>query len=377
MPTESQNGHVATDHSVQKGSHNSVKKPIQLSEYMSKGPRETTTMVSKTPSTDNLPPSQANKNISNRRVIQNLDILKYIISTMAGKDKLAKLIKYTIDLIRIHVLSSEPSNHYHNHNHTRLLLKPLVFFTTLLRSIISPSSADWVSQQLSIFRYALRFGGTPFRIIDMVETISNQYKKHGLDPYQWNKFLLSESTIRDGADIYYGIFDELDMLYKLKLLSLQNSNSQKIYQTVTKHESIAWGIDILLNLNQNYKLLQINHKTQVELTIKLQTQRLLTSTTNSHHNASSSPSPSSLIEEFSLYEKTESIRLKLIELQNDAKLIKLDLARLSMDLIANSSDLFHWDRYLPRGSYAAMSLISGSFNIYKYWCVSKKHLETI
>lgn len=344
----------------------SAKKPIQLDGYIAKGPRETTTVVSKTPSQDNLSQSHYNslqsleKNNSNRKMIRNLDVLKYIISTMAGKDKLAKIIKYIIDLIRLRLLSTHSSS-----KHAGLLLKPLVFATNILRSTITLSSANWVSQQLSIFRYALRFGGTPFRIIDMVKKVSNQYMKIGLDPYQWNRFLLDDSTIQDGVDIYYGIFDELDMLYKLQILSNENS----LYPTVIKHETIAWEIDIILNLNKVYKSLHENHKKQVELNVKLQTQALLTST--SHQKSSS------LIQEFSLYEKTESIKSKLNVLQNDAKLIKLDIARLSMDLLANSSDLFHWDRYLPRGSYAAISLISGSFNIYKYWCVSRKHLENI
>lgn len=356
MSTETESNPFDNEHS---STVDSIKKPILLDDSTHNGPRETTTLVSKTPSTDNIPIHKHLQETTFKPLIQNLDVLKYIISTMAGKDKLAKVTKCIIDLIRLRLLSSTTTV---SSKQVMVLLRPLIYLTNFIRSIITLSSANWVSQQLSIFRYALRFGGTPFRIIDFMRKISHQYNKSGLDLNQWNQFLINEATIQDGVDIYYGIFDELDMLYKLKLIS-----NKKLHPVVVKHEAISWEFDILLGLKKNYKLLQVNKQKQVELNVKLQTHNLLTSSTGDKN--------SSLTQEFALFEKADSIKSKLQELQNDSKLIKLDLGRLFMDLMANSTDLFHWDQYLPKGSYAALSLVSGSFNIYKYWCVSRKQLE--
>lgn len=339
-----------------------VKKPILLdADSNTHAHKETTTVVSKTPSMDNLAQNSVPK-INVKPLVKKLDVLKYIISTMAGKDKLAKVIKCIIDLIRIRILVFRRTD---KPQKIALLWKPLFHIAQYIRSNLDISSANWVSQQLGIFRYALRFGGTPFRVIDFIKTIKSQYQKVGLDWNQWNQFLLNDKTIQDTVDIYYGIFDELNFLYKLKLLS-----NKTLHLAVVKHEAISWEYDILLGLKRNYKLLQENKQKQIELNVKLQTHNLLTASTSS-----SSLKPSTLTQEFALYEKGEFIRNAMNELKYEAKLIKLDLARLSMDLLANSSDLFHWDKYLPRGSYATLSLISGSLNIYKYWCTSQRQLQ--
>lgn len=347
------------DNTLSEVSADTIKKPIVLDDPTPITPNETTTVVSETPSSDNL----AHMNQTTNKftpLVKKLDVLKYIISTMAGKDKLAKVIKCIIDLIRLRLLSAPSSTNIKN---VILLAKPLVYLTNLIRSIITLPSANWVSQQLGIFRYALRFGGTPFRIINMAKTLSHQYEKNGFDIKQWNQFLLKDETLQDGIDLYYGIFDELNFLYKLKLLS-----NKRLLPTVVKHEAISWEYDILLGLKKNYNLLQENKKKQIELSVKLQTQNLLTSSQSQQNS-------SSLSQEFAIFEKTEAIKSLLANLQYEQKLIKLDLARLSMDLLANSSDIFHFDQYLPKGSYAAISLVSGSFNIYKYWCVSRKQLQ--
>lgn len=337
---------------------NTSRKPIILDEFESKMSHEITNTVTKTPSIENL------NQITNNEIkplVQRIDVMKHIISTMAGKDKLAKIIKCVIDLIRLYILS--PNNRITGYKQKFLPFKIIIYFVGLMRSILTVSSTKWISQQLNIFRYALRFGGTPFRTIDFMSCLANHYEKHGLSWKEWKKYILNEDTIQGVVDIYYGVFDELDLLYKLKILS-----NKKLYPIVTKHETIAWEYDILLGLKKNYKLLQANRQRQIELNLKLQTHNLLL---NSPENSKQS----SLSEEFALIEKARAMQNLLNELKYEQKLVKLDLARLTMDLLANSSDLFHWDRFLPKGSYAALSLVSGSFNIYKYWCVSKKQLE--
>lgn len=334
------------------------RKPIILDESDSKVSHEITNTVTKTPSAENL--NQFTNN-EVKPLIPKVDIMKHIISTMAGKDKLAKIIKCVIDLIRIYILSPNKSNITHKQKFSPFKL--IIYFVGLIRSVLSVSSSQWISQQLSIFRYALRFGSTPFRVIHFVSRLANQYEKHGLSWKEWNKYLVKTDTLQNIVDIYYGVFDELDFLYKLRILS-----NKKLYPIVVKHEAISWEYDILLGLQKNCKLLKENRQKQIELNLKLQTQNLLL---DSPENSKQS----SLSQEFALFEKAGAMKNLLNELKYEQKLIKLDLARLSMDLLANSSDLFHWNRFLPRGSYAALSLVSGSFNIYKYWCVSKKQLE--
>lgn len=336
----------------------SQRKPIVLDNDESKSSHETTNTVAKTPSVENI--NQIAKN-ERKNSVQNLDVMKHIISTMAGKDKLAKLIKCVVDLIRIYILS--PNKNIIRCKQKFPPFKIVVFFIRLIRSVLTVPSTQWISQQLGIFRYALRFGGTPFRVVDFIQSLTSQYEKYGLSWKEWNKYMLREETMRKVVDIYYGVFDELDFLYRLKILS-----NKKFYPIVQRHEAISSEYDILLGLKKNYKLLHENKQRQIELDLKLQTHNILL-------NSPEDSKQSSLSQEFALFEKADAMKNLLNELKYEQKLIKLDIARLLVDLLTNSSDLFHRDGFLPKGSYTALSLVSASFNVYKYWCVSKRQLE--
>lgn len=265
---------------------------------------------------------------SSTKKTRNIDILRYIFGTVDGKDKLVKLLKCILDLLNSGLFVSSPRTSYS-------LARPLLIIFHMLKKMvprISKARASFISQQLSIFRYILRFGGTPFRVSNFVKKVRH------LNLSNYQKQLINESTLQEVIDIYYGVFDELDLLYKLNFW-----NNSKIYDFVVKQEALSWQADILLNLKQNYFKLQ---------NIKRKNSQVLKS-------------------------NLEGKELKLEDLSLERMYAYLDLMRLSFDCVANIIDMTNVERQLPRGTYPALSLISGTCGFIKLWLSTRKQLEQI
>lgn len=144
--------------------------------------------------------------------VRNIDILKYLIGTIAGKDKVAKIIKSLLDVLR---------------------KLTIVFQNFKLNNIKTITS---IASQLSIFRYLMRFGTSPYKISFFIKRIINN-----------KNVLINRSLFEDSLDIYSTIFDELSLLYKLTILK-----NKKIGQFVSRQETWATEIDSLNNLRTAY-----------------------------------------------------------------------------------------------------------------------------
>ena len=310
----------------------------------------------------------------NRQAIRNLDVLKHIISTVAGKDKLVKIIKNLLDLFKLvllkastKIIQNDPEivRYYtkvfpHNRNWRLLMAHPLNLLKILLISTFKTfeQKITFINSQLGLFRYILRFDLSVSGIVPFVRKIYNicRCQNNGTGE---KLLLINESLFQDFLNIYYSIFDQLDLFYKLKLWS-----NESFYSVVAKHEAISWQLDILLGLKNNYFKLQSLERKQLELEIQSKIKKQALQLYNKSNNSSPSPSP----------EMELDIQNQMSQMNFDIRLVKLDLTRLIFDLSANTTDVL--DIKVPSGTYNVLSLSSGIIGFIKIWINTTKELST-
>lgn len=289
------------------------------------------------------------------RVVRNLEILRYLIGTIAGSDKLSKVAKYALDVIRAIVISRPNS-----------VLARLISLIPNFRS-----KATYASSLLSTYRYLLRFGHTPFALSKLFDKLKTSIK----DPSKANKIWMNEDALTDILDLYYGVFDELDTLYRLRVW-----HNPKVYSKVVTHQCWAWEASILLGLKNNFiQLDSIKFKiTQLEVQLRVRNHAMQLSA--SIHDQR--PRPDSVVRRQLLQDLNKNGETSEREQENERQLQQLryqklttylDIVRLSFDCAANLSDLLHIP--VPAYTYSVLSLGSGVTGLYKMWINAAKALS--
>ncbi|SCV03779.1 LAME_0H13146g1_1 [Lachancea meyersii CBS 8951] len=333
-------------------------------------------------------------------VVRKIDILQAVFNTLGGKDKLAKILKYVLDLLKLFVGRSRASittwdpqvlQHYSkvlSQLNMRLMLKhPVTIFKIVTVACLRnfESRASIISTSLSLFRQILRFGGTPFRVVAMCQKISSTLHQisaskqsnllqksaptssHALAVV--NKVWLNESSLADFIDLYYGIMDELALLHKFKLW-----NHATLFQWVSKHEALSWYYDIMLGLKNNWVALQDLNRAQLELEIQIQVKKRALELSSRLQDRAASPIKQQLLQDLQASNNGNTIVLERIhELERERKTVMLDLVRLSFDFLADSTDVFNLKT--PPGTYALLSLASGLTGFVKLWGNAKRELS--
>lgn len=321
----------------------------------------------------------------NHKVVRSIDILQYLINSLAGKDKLAKILKYSLDLLRLLIHKSRNSMTkwdptilvYYKKvlkdlNFNMLLKHPITIIKVLLVAIFEnfESKADFVSQQLSLYRYILRFGGTPFRLVKMFQKV----QKSQFDVEKIERIWFNEASLTDFFDLYYGICDEMVLLHKLKVWSHPG-----LYSWFSRHESISWQYDILLNLKNNWLQLQSIQTKILELQIQSQvrTRALKLSANLQGSSGYSSPIRKQLLRDLNNGNEWNGndieIKQRLDQLKDEKFIAYLDMTRLTFDCLANSTDIFNLK--VPPGTYGILSLSSGFTGLIKLWINARKELS--
>ncbi|GAV55135.1 hypothetical protein ZYGR_0AS04590 [Zygosaccharomyces rouxii] len=291
-----------------------------------------------------------------KRVVRNLEILEYLIGTIAGTDKFSKVAKYTLDVIKAIVISRPNS-----------VLARLISLIPNFRS-----KATYASSLLSTYRYILRFGYTPFALSKLFDRLKGSIR----DPSKANKIWMNEDALNNVLDLYYGVFDELDTLYRLKVWQ-----NPKVYIRVVTHQCWAWEAFILLGLKNNFKQLNSikSEITQLEVQRRVKSHAMQLSA--SLHDQG--PRPDSFVRQQLLQdlnknsetaEKEQENERQLQELRHQRLITYLDIARLSFDCAANLSDLLHIPG--PAYTYSVLSLGSGVTGLYKMWINAAKALSS-
>ncbi|GME81508.1 unnamed protein product [Ambrosiozyma monospora] len=240
--------------------------------------------------------SLVNSNASNLKLPKNFDVTFNTIKLLGGKDKLGKVVQYTLKILFIYSSKLRNSSYLSNYtskdfiktlsavvttaadptstaatskqqpssNLINLLLKILnnpKSFSVFLLSQFESRFAGLVSC-LSIYRQMLRAGTIPFRLINLFKKLQSTIsvltnskittlaKSQLLKKQWWNI-----GTLDFAASLYYAWFDESLLMFKFGVLD--KVNFANYYQKSVFHESFSWYLCILIELKQKIDKLRI------------------------------------------------------------------------------------------------------------------------
>lgn len=310
-------------------------------------------------------------------IIDNMEILQYLVNSLSGKDKIAKVLKYILQIIKIFITKFIKNRKFINNG--QIKLTPLYNLQNLKNVILQPNllicllfsktnqKLSYVIDQLGTYRYILRFGNSPFLIYNMMKNCSKlwNYKDSNSSLQQTfiNEFC-NETTFRDLINLYYTICDELVLLHKFKIWS-----NPSLYGTIIKHECWTWQTDILFSVKDLLiKLSDLQNK-EIEYTIQLQVKQRATQLYANKDKSLVSPIRKQLLHDLRNFNDIDNeniiINRKLKQIKQEIRFVYLDLIKLSFDGCANSLDIFNIST--PPLVYPLLSLGSGLTSLIKMW----------
>lgn len=213
-----------------------------------------------------------------------MDILWGMLNTIVGKDKMAKVGQYTLRLLLYHAsksqeyLSDESINidvinlRYYDRTAKLSLLQNflkhpanflrivIILFCSIFSSRLTPLVGG-----LAMYRQFLRFGKTPFRVRTLTRQISATVTKDNKIELSKVRDLMTRKTLGDLFSLYYGVHDEILLLFKLKFFT-----SKSLQQYAARHESRAWYYETLLALYNTYERLQQLSQQEMDMRIQIQ-----------------------------------------------------------------------------------------------------------
>ncbi|OBA27158.1 hypothetical protein HANVADRAFT_6447 [Hanseniaspora valbyensis NRRL Y-1626] len=293
-----------------------------------------------------------------QRQLTRFQILLKIFKTTTGKDKIAKLIKYFLELFALTLSKYSPYKFLQTKktgldlmNFPRLSFDPAeaIFKSQLVKlnksNTVFFGSEGFVTflanaaKQMAFFRHSLRFGWTYFNSIELYKQIS---AKKDLTK---NFFQFNESDFLLILELYYNVVDDLLYLHKLKIW-----NNASLKNELDKHDARSWYYQIIYSLKTKY----VEYKELNDFILKKEIKRdmLLENKDN-------------LINKYD----DAAFLHELDQLYKELDLVKLDLYRLGCDFAADSIDVFNLR--VPKGSYAFFSFISGILGFKKLWLSNK------
>ncbi|KAA8903118.1 hypothetical protein DIURU_002546 [Diutina rugosa] len=227
------------------------------------------------------PPSSPEPELTPPKQVSNWDVWWKILNTILGKDKLAKFGQYLLRLVLYHAHTTQTylsdatmnidiiNSRYNDSSKKLDLLKNFIKHPQNFMSIVLIFVSDrFISRfsgfvgGLSMYRQFLRFGKTPFRIRDIMEEVQTAFRKQDLSMIYNLKFL--DEVIA----LYYGIFDELMLLFKLRFYT-----SKRIQGYAARHESLAWYYMTILALYNTYHKLSSLSQREIDLKVQIEVKR--------------------------------------------------------------------------------------------------------
>ena len=320
--------------------------------------------------------------------VESMEILQYLMNSLSGKDKTAKVIRYILQLLRMFTTKFVARNRrkfgsletlskgYNFQVLKQILIQPRLLSFLVFRSI--DRKLEYVISQLGTYRYILRFGSSPFLLYDLIKkmkSVLSLSRKKGISPQRSLCTVFgNESSVRELVNFYYTICDELVVLHKLKLWK-----NDALYNTIERHEALTWQFDIVFSFKDLWVKMEELQRKEFEYSIELQVkERAATLYGDSFRDMHRSPIRKQLMHDLH-NEKEEygtssvNLRKKLEAIRLDKKLLYLDLVKLSFDACANSIDVFHFDT--PAIVYPVLSLGSGIAGLIKLWKQAEQDIK--
>lgn len=319
-------------------------------------------------------------------VVENLEIIRYILNSLSGKDKSAKILKYILEIVKLFIGNFIRRNQranidvkgsiirYNFQNLKKYLLQPKFFLLILFTRI--NQNLNYITTQLGTYRYILRFGNSPFLVYNFIQKLKQIWsfdKTTKTFPQNCLELYGNEASLREILDLYYTVCDEMVVLYKFKVWS-----NPQLYNTITRHETLAWQYDILFSLKDVWFKLNDLKRKEMEYTIQLQVKEKAIAyyTKNMGHHTNMSPIRKQLLHDVkNSYEygnEDDILKNKLENIKRDKNMAYLDLIKLSLDGCCNSIDVFYLKA--PKVVYPLLSLGSGITSFVKLWFEAKDNL---
>ncbi|GMG41191.1 unnamed protein product [Ambrosiozyma monospora] len=376
--------------------------------------------------------SLVNSNASNFKLPKNLDVTFNTIKLLGGKDKLGKVVQYTLKILFIYSSKLRNTNYLSNHtsedfikalstiatsaadspsttatskqqqqpsNLINLLLKVLnnpKSFSVFLLSQFESRFAGLVSY-LSVYRQMLRAGTIPFRLMNLLKKLQSSAsvltnskltmpaKSQLLKKQWWNI-----GTLDFAASLYYAWFDESLLMFKFGVLD--KVNFANYYQKSVFHESFSWYLCILIELKQKVdKLRIVKAKEQSVLLgheVKHKAKKLAARLKSSEAQAGSIETTVELdvpdrnndvianVQNSNNSENASDVDNdeELIKLQNLKKEVLLDIIKLLCDFSYDTVTVFKLEKWCPEQLQLAFGLGAGVLSFYKVWDAEKQDM---
>lgn len=265
-----------------------------------------------------------------KKKIQLLDIILGMISRIAGKDKIAKLIQYSLNIFKVFLIKSRG----YIIESKSLKFNPVKALTRLIiaNSMLLEQKITFVASQISSFRYAMRFGTSPFLIYKFLTRLQQTFYSKDLSFQKLTSTFLNLKFLGEANDVYYQIFDELEFLFKLKVFTNPEASD-----FVSKQAAIGWMIDILLTFKNKYYALQENKYKQQDLRISMQVRAKASELSAKFLNNNNFRNE--LLKEFSS-KNNNNLELHLASLKQEETELYLDIVKNSCDFTCDFIDLF-------------------------------------
>lgn len=317
--------------------------------------------------------------------VSNFDIFWKMLNTIVGKDKMAKFGQYVLRLLIFHARQTERylsddlinidaiNGRFNDRNKKLRLFRNFIrhprnfirIITILCCSTFINRFSGFVSG-LSMYRQLLRFGKTPFRVRNLSHKVLSvkQEKNSNRGLLAFKQEFLNRKTLGELIGLYYGINDEMLLLYKMKFLT--NKSLRKV---VARHELLAWYYDAILGLyNACDKLRQLNQEEmdlRIQIGVKAKAKALSKEllANNSMHN-----------HYFMNYTDDNTDSKQLEEVSFNKTNAYIDLMKWLADFIFNSYNIFHLA--LPFATLQIwMGIMASSLSTMKLYRETRKKIQ--
>lgn len=308
-----------------------------------------------------------------KKSVSIYDIWLKMIGDLTGKDKIAKIALYSMRIILVYAekySTSASTYDWKGEKKLPLLVKllkaPKVLIALLSRSYIKQTMGT--ISALSVYRQLLRFGKTPFRTRNLLLAILqdvNYARSKGVALGVINAYhsWFNQDRLQEVINFYYGITDELLLLYKIGALT----GLPKLRRWAGDHECYSWYMDIILGLKVNYsKLRKLKER---ELSIRLN-QQVREKARQVLKNLKIDNSPSPLFNSLT----TELHVLELEQISKERTIVILSILGLLCDFSFDTVDVFNLK--VNRAVYLSFGLVSGCCSLTKLYIGFKDQLTS-
>ncbi|CAB4252749.1 similar to Saccharomyces cerevisiae YOR193W PEX27 Peripheral peroxisomal membrane protein involved in controlling peroxisome size and number, interacts with homologous protein Pex25p [Maudiozyma barnettii] len=160
-------------------------------------------------------PTRSNKQFKSN--VRNVDIIKYLIGTIAGKDKIAKFLKCILDIVK----------------------KVSLMFPSQFPNVNTKDLA-YIGNQLSLFRSIMRFGSAPYNVASLINKIL-----HNKNLLKNPSVLCNHLFVENVIDVYSTVVDQLSLLSKLNIIK-----NRSLRERISRNDTLATEVDAIYSLQK-------------------------------------------------------------------------------------------------------------------------------